>query len=145
MSILIADTSGLIAALDDTHPDQSRAQAALQAAGLLIISPLVLAEFDHLATRELGRRAAVSAIDDIAGWARRDRVRIPEITDQILAAAQSVRRSYDSLDLDLTDAVHVKLTAEYQTNEILTLEYRDFRAIRPLSSHDHFRVLPQDL
>ncbi|MBO0842598.1 MAG: PIN domain-containing protein [Nocardioides sp.] len=143
--IVVADTSGLIAALDDTHPDQAGANAALMLAGLLVISPLLLAELDHVATRELGREAATSAVDEIIGWVRRGRVTVPEVTGEHLATAQSVRAGYRSLDLDLTDAVHVALAAEYQTNEILTLDRRDFRSIRPLTAHDHFRVLPDDL
>lgn len=72
-------------------------------------------------------------------------VTVPEVTAQHLSTARSLRASYRSLDLDLTDAVHVALAAEYQTNKILTLNRRDFRTIRPLTAHDHFRVLPDDL
>jgi hypothetical protein len=33
------------------------------------MSPLLLSEIDHVATRELGRAAALSAVDDIRHWA----------------------------------------------------------------------------
>lgn len=145
MIVVVADTSGLVAALDETHPDRVGAVAAIQQAGLLVVSSLLLAEFDHVATRELGRDAAVSGVDELVGWARRGRVVFPEVTTGHLAKAQSVRAGYASLDLDLTDAVHVALAAEYQTNEILTLDRRDFRTIVPLTRHGHFRVLPDDL
>ncbi len=71
MIIVIADTSGLLAALDSTHPEQEAANEAIQSAGLLIMSPLLLAELDHVATCELGRVAALSAVDDIRHWMRR--------------------------------------------------------------------------
>lgn len=118
---------------------------ALQAAGLLVISPLLLAELDHVATRELGREAAMSAVDDIRLWMRRGRVSVPEVTEDHLSVAQTVRRRYEALDLDLADAVNVVLAAEYDTDAILTLDRRDFRVVRPLGRHKAFRVLPDDL
>lgn len=145
MIIVIADTSGLLAALDSTHPEHEAANEAILSAGLLIMSPLLLAELDHVATRELGRDAALSAIDDIRHWMGRGRVVAPAITEDHLGAAQSLRRRYGSLDLDLADAVNVALASDYDTDAILTLDRRDFRAVRPLGRHKAFRVLPDDL
>ncbi|TDU05516.1 putative nucleic acid-binding protein [Streptomyces sp. 846.5] len=145
MIIVVADTSGLLAALDSTHPEHSAANEAITAAGLLVISPLLLAEIDHVATRELGREAAVSAVDDIRRWMGRGRVVVPEITEDHLGAAQSVRARHASLNLDLADAVNVALASDYDTDAVLTLDRRDFRALRPLSRHKAFRLLPDDL
>ncbi|MYU36446.1 PIN domain-containing protein [Streptomyces sp. SID8358] len=145
MIIVITDTSGLLAALDTAHPEHRASNEAIGAAGLLIMSPLLLAELDHVATRELGREAAFSAVDDIRRWMSRGRVVAPEITETHLGAAQSLRLRYRALDLDLTDAVNVALAADYDTDAILTLDRRDFRAVRPLSRHKAFRVLPDDL
>lgn len=61
------------------------------AAGLLVMSPLLLAELDHVATRELGREAAVSAVDDLRRWMGLARVVIPETAEYHLGAAGSVR------------------------------------------------------
>jgi len=143
--VVIADTSGLLAALDFAHPEHQASNEAIMAAGLLVMSPLLLAEIDHVATRELGREAALSAVDDIRHWVRRGRVVLPEITEDHLGAAQSVRARYRDLDLDLADAVNVALAAEYDTDAVLTLDRRDFRAVRPLGRHKVFRVLPDDL
>ena len=143
MIIVVADTSGLLAALDSAHPEHRGANEALMAAGLLVMSPLLLAEIDHVATRELGREAAVSAVDDIRRWMRASRIVVPEITEDHLAAAQSVRARYR--DLDLADAVNVALAADYDTDAVLTLDRRDFRAVRPLGRHKCFRLLPDDL
>ena len=145
MIIVVADTSGLLAALDSTHPEHQGANEAIMAAGLLVMSPLLLAELDHVATRELGREAAISAIDDIRRWMRANRVVVPEVTEAHLAAAQSLRARYGSLNLDLADAVNVALAAEYDTEAVLTLDRRDFRALRPLGRHKSFRLLPDDL
>jgi predicted nucleic acid-binding protein len=115
------------------------------AAGLLVVSPLLLAELDHVATRELGREAAISAVDDLRRWTSRGRVVLPEITEDHLGAAQAVRVRYRALDLDLADAVNVALAADYDTDAILTLDRRDFRAVRPLGHYKAFRVLPDGL
>jgi len=143
--IVIADTSGLLAALDSAHTDHRAANEAIMTAGLLVMSPLLLAEIDHVATRELGREAAVSAVDDIRRWMRVSRIVVPEMTELHLATAQSVRARYAALNLDLADAVNVALASEYDTDAVLTLDRRDFRAVRPLGRHKSFRVLPDDL
>lgn len=145
MIIVVADTSGLIAALDSAHPDHGGANAAIQSAGLLVISPLLFAELDHVVTREFGRDVAHRVVDDIRGWMRRGRVVVPDVTEEMLAAAQTVRIGYRALDLDLADAVNVAIAADYVTDAVLTLDRSDFRAIRPLSPHKAFRILPDDL
>lgn len=145
MIIVVADTSGLIAALDSAHPDHRGAAEAIAGAGLLVISPLLFAELDHVVTREFGRNVAIRAVDDIRNWMRRGRVVVPDVTEEILAAAQAVRTRYRALDLDLADAVNVAIAAEYVTDAVLTLDRRDFRAVHPLSPHKAFRLLPDDL
>ncbi|MFC9898233.1 hypothetical protein ACFVMC_31475 [Nocardia sp. NPDC127579] len=62
-----------------------------------------------------------------------------------IAVAQSVRDAYESLDLDLAAAVNVALADRYDTVAILTLDRRDFRAIRPLTDAPSFQILPDDL
>jgi uncharacterized protein len=62
-----------------------------------------------------------------------------------LETARKVQRRYPALDLDLADGVNVALAAEYRTDVVLTLDPRDFRAIRPLTPHASFRLLPDDL
>ena len=76
---------------------------------------------------------------------RRGRVIVPEVTEDHLGAGQSLRARYAGLNLDLADAVNVALAADYDTDAILTLGRRDFRALRPLGRHKAFRVLPDDL
>jgi predicted nucleic acid-binding protein len=50
-----------------------------------------------------------------------------------------------NLDLDLADAVAAAVAAEYRTEVVLTLDRRDFRAMRKLTTHTAFRLLPDDL
>ncbi|MGP3772762.1 PIN domain-containing protein [Streptomyces sp. SDT5-1] len=145
MILLIADTSGLLAALEEGHPAGPGAREALDRASTLVVSPVILSELDHLATRELGRRAAVEAVDDLCRRMRSGRAEAAPVTVSTLEQAQMVRAHYASLNLDLTDALNVVLARDYDTNAILTLDRRDFRAIAPLSPHKSFRLLPDDL
>jgi predicted nucleic acid-binding protein len=59
--------------------------------------------------------------------------------------ARRVQTRYVGLRLDLADAVNVVVAEQYETDSILTLDRRGFRAICPLTSHKVFRILPDDL
>ncbi|MGZ0150447.1 hypothetical protein ACXJJ3_25540 [Kribbella sp. WER1] len=73
------------------------------------------------------------------------RFQVPDIGAETLATALTVIHRYADLDLDLADAVTVVLAADYRTDVVLTLDRRDFRAVRPLTPHSSFRLFPDDL
>jgi uncharacterized protein len=143
--IVIADTSGVIAASDRNAPESAACLGVLREAGAVIISALVLTEVDHVAKARFGPLARTAIIDFILAQARLERFQIPETSLEILSTARLVQRQYGSLDLDLADAVNVALAAQYRTDAVLTLDRRDFRAMRPLTAHKWFRLLPDDL
>jgi hypothetical protein len=58
---------------------------------------------------------------------------------------RAVQDRYAGLRLDLTDAVNVILAEAYETTAVLTLDRRDFRTVRPLTDHENFLLLPDDL
>ncbi len=62
-----------------------------------------------------------------------------------LRTALTVRVTYADLDLDLVDAVCVAVADRFDTDAVLTLDRRDFRAIRPLRRFSAFRLFPDDL
>ena len=143
--IVVADTSGIIAASDRRAPESDACRGLLGSAGSVVVSPLVLAEVDHLAKVRFGSRARHTILGNVITQALRLRFQVPEVSPDALKLAREVQRKYADLDLDLADAVNVTLAADYRTNAILTLDRRDFRAIRPLTPHHAFRVLPDDL
>ncbi len=143
--IVVADTSGIIAASDRSARESAVCREVLQEAGTVIVSPLVLTEVDHLAKARFGSRARTSIIDFILAQARQLRFQVPDTSLEILDTARMVQQQYASLDLDLADAVNVALAARYRTDTLLTLDRRDFRAMRPLTPHKRFRLLPDDL
>jgi hypothetical protein len=74
--IVIADTSGIIAASDRNALQSAACLEILQQAGTVVISPLVLTEVDHLAKARFGARARTTVIDFVLGQARQQRFQI---------------------------------------------------------------------
>jgi uncharacterized protein len=145
--IVVADTSAIIAASDRNAPESPACRSLLREAGTVIISPLVLAEVDHLAKARSGSPAQTAIIDFVLAQARQQRFQIPGTGPGILGTARQVQH-YASLDLELADAVNIALAAQYRTDAMLTLDRRDFRAIsaiRQLTPHKWFRTLPDGL
>ncbi len=142
--IVIGDTSGLVSAFNADDSGQAAARSALQQASVTVISPLVIAEIEHIMTRNIDRNSAHAAIDWLLAQERTHRILVPESAAPVLRRARTVQEKYAALRLDLADSVNVVLAAEYETNYILTLDGRDFRAIRPLTHHPAFRLLPDD-
>ncbi|GGT66009.1 type II toxin-antitoxin system VapC family toxin [Streptomyces purpureus] len=145
MIVIVADTSALLASVDESHPAMEASRSVLEHAGLIVLSPLVLAEADHLLRRIAGAAVRQEFLDGIVEETRRGRVKLPEITGDVMAASRGVMRRYGALDLDLADAVNVVLASEFRTDAVLTFDRRDFRSIRPLTAHKTFRILPDDM
>ncbi|MDT3396411.1 PIN domain-containing protein [Streptomyces sp. B1866] len=143
--IVVGDTSGLVAALNTADPEHEAARAAMRQAALTVVSPLVMLEVEHITTRNVGRPAAYAVNDWLLAEERTRRVAVPELPAATLRKARRVQDRYAALRLDLTDAVNVVLAEAYDTDTLLTLDRRDFRAVTPLTGTHAFRLLPDDL
>ncbi|SCK37964.1 PIN domain-containing protein [Streptomyces sp. WMMB 322] len=143
--IVIGDTSGLVSALNTSDPENGAARTAMRQAALIVVSPLVILEIEHITTRNVDRKAAYAVNDWLLGQERTGRVAIPELPASTLRKARKVQNHYAALQLDLTDAMNVVLAEAYDTETILTLDRRDFRAVTPLTGNHAFRLLPDDL
>ncbi|TDC66346.1 PIN domain-containing protein [Streptomyces hainanensis] len=143
--IVVGDTSGLVAALNTSDPGHEAARTAMRQAALTVVSPLVILEIEHITTRDVDRRAAHTVIDWLLAQERVGRVAVPEVTAETLRKARMVQKHYAALRLDLADAVNVVLAETFDTEIILTLDCRDFRAVAPLTGNHAFRLLPDDL
>jgi uncharacterized protein len=157
--ILIADTGAMLSALDRAHPQHKDVRAALAEAGLTVIAPTVLTELDHMIrrgvkvrsggrrpseVRQLGARESRHALNGILRQVALTRMAIPTIDESVFRTALDVMARYEGLAIDLTDATCVALAAEYRTDRVLTIDERGFRAVRPLTGHHSFRLLPMD-
>ncbi|RDI64001.1 type II toxin-antitoxin system VapC family toxin [Nocardia pseudobrasiliensis] len=142
--IVIADTSGILALLNLADPEHLAVRRAANAASTLVVSALAITEVHHVATVRGGRESADRALLLLADRIATTRVEVANVDVAQIRTAVSIRRQYRDLDLDLVDAVCVTLAAEYDTDAVLTLDRRDFRALRPLS-YPAFRLLPDDM
>lgn len=143
--IIIADTSALYAAFDSAQPEHDPAAAVLDTA-TMVISPLVITELDHLVHRDLGFPAAMQVIEALTDRMAAGQYKLAELKHTDLVAAHEVRTKYEGLRLDLADGIGVVLADRYRTNEIFTLDQRDYRAITPLTpGMESFRIIPADL
>ncbi|WP_432063410.1 PIN domain-containing protein [Streptomyces sp. S1] len=142
-NVVMADTSAVLAGYHQADPDHKAARDVLDAAPTLIMSPLVLAELDHLGRERMGYRAAMSMLDELQQKMAQGRLVVPELTSLDIERAQKIRKHYADLMLDLADATTVVLSATWQTTYVFTLDKRDFLALRPLGPHNsHFTLLP---
>lgn len=91
------------------------------------------------------RRTADAIISTLLARVETTRVAIAETSPRLLRTALAVRRRYADLDLDPTETATVALIAEHRTDVVLTMDRRDFRTMRPLTGHEAFRLLPDDL
>lgn len=134
----LVDTSALIAFYDRRSADHAAVLRAFQSTPApLIVSPLVLAEFDCLVARYAGEKVAMAAAREIAGSMQIEDFHAPE-----LAAAADVMEQYANLKLGLTDASIVVLADRSRTEQILTLDRRHFTTVRPLSGAGAFSIVP---
>ncbi|MEU4344149.1 VapC toxin family PIN domain ribonuclease [Nocardia sp. NPDC023852] len=105
---------------------------------------MALTEVHHVASVRAGRKVADRILTLLADRIASTRIVVPSIDSAQLHTALGIRARYGSLDLDLVDAVCVTLAHDFDTDAILTLDRRDFRALRPLDRYSAFRVLPDE-
>ncbi len=142
--IVVADTSALLAAFDESEAEHDRARVVM-ASEQLVISPIVLAELDHLVHRDFGFGAAMAALESLTDRVADGDYALAAVSNDDLIAAEQVRSAYAALELDLADGLGVVIADRYRTNRIFTLDLRDFRAITPLTPGlDSFTILPAD-
>ena len=137
--MILLDTSGVLAALDDRQPDHRTAAQSLLVSHPRILSPFVLAELDYLLATRTTQRTELRFLDEVA----RGAYQLAEFGPTDIAAATAVMRRYADLNLGLADASIVVLAERYQCLDVLTLDQRHFRAIHGPGGRP-FRLLPFD-
>ncbi|HEX9644984.1 MAG TPA: PIN domain-containing protein [Acidimicrobiia bacterium] len=138
--MIIADTSGLLAAVDADEACHEVCKAVvLDAAEPVVLSPFVLGELDYLLRRKRGVAVELAILADVAAGA----YRLATMTAADVASARTVVERYRDLDIGLADASIVVLADRFRTADVFTLDVRHFRAMRPIDG-DTFRLLPAD-
>lgn len=138
--MIIADTSGLYAAISRRQPRHSDAREAVESdPGPVILSPFVLAELDYLLGAREGVDASLAMLDAVAAAA----FELASFASADVARAKSIIEAYRDLAIGLADASLVVLANRHGTDRVLTFDQRHFRVLRTLSG-DPFTVLPAD-
>lgn len=138
--MIVVDTSGLYAALVDTEVHHHTARAVLENdAGPIVLSPFVLCELDYLLSTRTDLGAELQLLADVAAEA----YDLAAFDSRDMAAARALIERYRDLSIGLADASVVLLAERYETERLLTLDERHFRAMRT-STGAHFVLLPAD-
>ncbi|MDR1214428.1 MAG: PIN domain-containing protein [Propionibacteriaceae bacterium] len=146
---IVADTSGVVAAIVAAEPAHEGCRQALEDASEVFISPCVVTETCYL-LRAGGHAGAVSGF--LANLAEGFYTIVPLVAEDC-GLMDSLLKSYaDQLrrqrpkpgTIDVADAHNVVIAAQAETTLLLTLD-QDYRAIRPLAGPPFFTLVPADL
>ena len=138
--MIILDTSGLLAALDESQRMHAAAVAALRGAPVpWILSPFVLTELDYLLATRVGQAAERALLAEIG----RGVYRLETLEADDIATAERLIGRHADLDIGLADASIVVLANRFGVRDVLTLDERHFRVLRGPGGRP-FRVLPAD-
>ena len=137
--MILLDTSGLLAAIDESQRGHREAASSLsRASPPLLLSPFVLAELDYLLAARVGHAARMSLLGEV----ERGAYVLEPIGSADVARARGIIRRHADQAISLADASIVVLAERHRTQEILTLDQRHFRVLR--AGRQPFRILPAD-
>jgi predicted nucleic acid-binding protein len=140
---LIVDSGVLIAAFvphEDTHDLVTRGINEHQRRNPLdplVVSPLCVAELDHVISRRYGYKAALAALHALSSGAWE----IPAVDHEDLAAIANIAEKYADQRIGATDASLVVLAHRYRTHTIATLDRRHFESMRAIDGKP-FEIVP---
>ncbi|MEA2166416.1 MAG: uncharacterized protein QOK37_4543 [Thermoanaerobaculia bacterium] len=138
--MILLDTSGILAALfADQNRHRECAEALLNARPPRVVSPFVLAEADYLIQKFGGVEAEMLFLAEIG----RRAYELATFSEEDVESARRIITKYRTLGIGLADASIAVLAARYGTFDVLTLDERHFRALRP-APRKNFRILPAD-
>jgi hypothetical protein len=104
---------------------------------VLVISPYVIAELDHLVATRVGADAELAVLQELSSgaWA------LADFGAAELKQAAGIVKKYRDQRIGIADASNVVLADENQTRTIVTLDRRHFEVLRPVGG-GRFTVVP---
>ena len=136
--MIVADTGAIVALLDADEEHHRALRSLFEAAPQRWILPwAILPEVDYLIGSELGARAEIAFLDDLADgrfvieWGRE--------TDG--SEARRICHKYRALRLGLVDGVVIAVAERLKAEAIATLDVRHFSAV---GIRGNPRLLPRD-
>ncbi|MCY7419527.1 MAG: PIN domain-containing protein [Chloroflexi bacterium] len=138
--MILLDTSGSLAALDQSQRlHEAAAAALLRAQPPLLLSPFVLAEMDYLLASRVGIDSELAFLDEVG----RGVYQLEPMSAEDVAQARTIVDRYRDLDVGLADASIMVLAARHAFRDVLTLDERHFRTMRAQDG-SAMRILPAD-
>lgn len=138
--LIVLDAGPLVAFASRNDPLHARVREFLEAADEpLVLSPFVLAEVDYLVGRWSGIDAELAVLEDVSTGV----FTLDMFSTEDVLQCRGVIERYRDLDIGLADASIVFLAHRYETDRVLTLDRRHFRAMRTLDGRP-FVILPED-
>ena len=125
--MLVVDTSVLLAAADNADPDHDPCIRAIQNAGPLVTTTLVVAETAYLIGRQLGAAAEAGFFRAVAA----SEIQVEPVTPADARRIADLIETYADLGLGGTDASLVVLAERLNVTRIATLDRRHFTVVRP--------------
>ena len=137
---LVAD-SGALYALYDSRDQNHRAvrQAVENEPGAIIVPVVILGELDYLLRVRIGVLAELRLLDGLTGGA----LAMEAFTEGDAVRCKELLVKYQDLDLGLVDASVIATAERLKIRRILTVDERDFRAVRSARG-EPFVLVPGD-
>ncbi|MEX0783367.1 MAG: PIN domain-containing protein [Dehalococcoidia bacterium] len=138
--MILADTSGLLAAFHLTDANHRAALGFLQAArrpGEIVVPAAVVVELGPMLERRVGTLAEATALRRFgsSSW------RIEHFTPEDLLRAADLVEQYADFPLGTVDALIVAMAERLDITTIFTLDRRHFGAVRPAHC-EAFEIVP---
>jgi predicted nucleic acid-binding protein len=135
----VADTSFVVALALVTEEAHQACIAVYKRQGIIYVPQTTLAEVMYLITREAGNTAAANFILNLP----ETKYRIEPLMPEDIQRSGEIVRQYADSRVDFVDATIMAVAERRKITEILTLDNRDFRIVRP-KHHTHFTILPDN-
>lgn len=136
---LIADSGALYALYDsDDRHHKAVANIIKREKGAIIVPVVILAEVDYLLREFLGIDAELDFVDGINTGA----YTLEHLTSADMKRCRELIAGYRDLDLGLADAAVIATAERLGIRRILTVDERDFRAVKPAGGN--LVLLPAD-
>jgi predicted nucleic acid-binding protein len=137
---IIADSGTVYGLYDRRDASHASLRAVVEDARDLIVIPApILGEIDYLLRVRLGNAALLRFLADIQDGS----FVVEAVTLGDLRRCATLIEKYRDLDLGLSDAVVAAVAERLGTDQILTVDQRDFRVLRSARGKP-FRLLPGD-
>lgn len=124
---LIADSGGIYARYDSSDRNHRAVRQAVETeSGPLILPPPVLGEINYLLQVRIGIDAGIRLLEGVEIGA----LAVEPFTRHDAARCRALLAKYRELDLGLADASVIAIAERLGVRRILTVDERDFRAVR---------------